>query len=147
LSAAPISVHLRPSPALTFLLVSIHLLAFVALWVSLDGLALTLASFGVMLSAALTAGDAMQRWAGSPTELELRPAGGAAWRDKRGRWHEAELARGSYVSAWLTLVPLAGMGRRRKWIVVMPDAAGAEERRRLRTWLRWRAGKLGRADE
>ena len=147
MSAALITVRLRPSPALAFLLVSSHLLALVALWASLDGLALTLTSTGVALSAALTAGDAMQRWAGSPTDLELRPGGGAAWRDRRGRWHEAMLARGSYVSVWLTLVPLSTMGRRRKWIVVMPDAAGAEERRRLRTWLRWGSGKPDLADE
>jgi hypothetical protein len=147
LSAAPLSVRLRPSPALAALLVSGHLLALVALWVSLDGFALTLASAGVALSAVLSAGDAMKRRAGSPIELELKPDGRAAWRDRRGGWHDAELGGGGYVSLGLILVPLSGAGGQRKWIVVPADAADPEERRRLRVWLRWRSGDGAPAGE
>jgi len=126
---------------LAFLLLIGHLLGLLALAVSLDGLALVLAAAGVVVSAVRTAGEALQRWADSPYELELRDGEAAAWRDRRGRWHQTSVASGGYVSAWLIMVPLAGSGWRRKWIVIAPDAASRDDRRRLRVWLRWRPGK------
>lgn len=139
---APLSVRIRPSPVLASLLIIGHLLGLVALAVSLDGTALVLAAAGVVLSAFRTAGEAFQRWADSPCELELRDGGGAAWRDRHGRWYQTSVASGGYVSPWLIMVPLAGSGWRRKWIVIPPDAASREDRRRLRVWLRWRSGKI-----
>ena len=141
MNSAPLSVRLRPSPVLALLLIIGHLLGLLALAVSLDGLALGLAAAGLVLSAIRTAGEAFQRWADSPFELDLREGGHAAWRDRRGRWHETSIASGGYVSPWLIIVPLAGSGWRRKWIVILPDAASRDDRRRLRVWLRWRPGK------
>ena len=138
---SPSKLRLRPSPVLAFLLITGHLLALLALAVSLDGLALVLVAAGLVLSAIRTAGEAFQRWADSPFELDLREGGHAAWRDRRGRWHETSISGGGYVSPWLIVVPLAGSGRRRKWIVIPPDAASRDDRRRLRVWLRWRPGK------
>jgi hypothetical protein len=123
------------------LLIVGHLLGLLALAVSLDGLALVLGAAGVVLSAIGTAAEALQRRADSAVELELREGGRGAWRDGRGRWHEISIARGGYVSPWLIIVPLAGSGWRRKWIVIPPDAASRDDRRRLRVWLRWRPGK------
>ncbi len=92
-------------------------------------------------SAVWTVGEAFQRWADSPCELELRDDGDAAWRDRHGHWHQTSVASGGYVSPWLIVVPVAGSGWRRKWIVILPDAASRDDRRRLRVWLRWRPGK------
>ena len=141
MNSAPLSIRLRPSPVLAFLLIIGHLSGVLALAVSLDGLALALAAAGLVLSAIRTAGEAFQRWPDSPVELDLREGGHAAWRDRRGRWHETSISGGGYVSPWLIVVPLAGSGRRRKWIVIPPDAASRDDRRRLRVWLRWRPGK------
>jgi hypothetical protein len=142
LNSAPLSVRLRPSPVLAILLIAGHLLGFLSLAVSLEGTALALAAAGVALSGFRTAGEALLRWADSPCEIELRGGGGAAWRDRHGRWHQTSVASGGYVSPWLIIVPLAGSGWRRKWIVVAPDAASRDDRRRLRAWLRWRHGKI-----
>ena len=147
MNSAPLSIRLRPSPILAFALIAGHLLGLLALAVSLDGLALALAAAGLVLSAIRTAGDAFQRWADSPVELELREGGRAAWRDRPGRWHQTSIAQGGFVSPWLIIVPLAGSRWRRKWIVLPPDAASHEDRRRLRVWLRWRPGKDAPADE
>ena len=147
MSAVTLTLRLRPSPFLALLLVLGHLLALFALVVSLDGLPLALASAGAMLSAALSAAEAMQLRRDSPIEIDLKSDGRASWRDRRGRWHDGELATGGYASPWLILVPLAGQGWRRKWIVVAADAASAEDRRRLRVWMRWRQGKTGPAVE
>jgi hypothetical protein len=141
LNSAPLSLRLRPSPVLAFLLLVGHLIGLAALAISLDGLALALAAVGLLLSAARTAGEALQRWADSPFELELRDSGRAAWRDRSGRWHETAVADGGYASAWLIIVRLGGAGRPRKWIVIPPDAASPDDRRQLRVWLRWRPGK------
>jgi len=141
LNSAPLSVRLRTSPLLAFALIIGHLLGLLALAVSLDGLALVLAGAGLALSAIRTVGEAIQRWADSPFELDLRQGGHAAWRDRSGRWHETSIASGGYASPWLIIVPLAGSGRGRKWIVIPSDAASPDDRRRLRAWLRWRPGK------
>ena len=141
MNSAPLSVCLRPSPVLAVLLIVGHLLGLLALAVSLDGFAFVLGAAGVALSAIVTAAEALQRRAESPLELELREDGRGAWRDRRGRWHETSLTSGAYVSQWLIIVALAGPGWRRKWIVVAPDAASGDDRRRLRVWLRWRPGK------
>ena len=141
MNSAPLSVCLRPSPVLAVLLIVGHLLGLLVLAVSLDGLALVLGAAGVVWSAIGTAAGALQRRADSAFELELRDGGRGAWLDGRGRWHETSLASGGYVSQWLIIVALAGPGWRRKWIVVAPDAASGDDRRRLRVWLRWRPGK------
>ena len=147
MNTAPHSVRLGPSPALAAALIIGHLLGLLALAVSLDGIALMLASAGLALSAIRTAGEALQRWSDSASELELREGGRAAWRDRRGRWHETSIARGGYVSPWLIIVPLAGSAWRRNWIVIPADAASPDDRRRLRVWLRWRPGKNTPAGE
>ena len=141
MNTTPLSVRLRPSPVLAFLLIIGHLLGILALAVSLDGFALVLAEAGLVLSAIWAAGEACQRWADSAFELDLREGGHAAWRDRRGQWHQTSVAGGGYVSPWLIIVPMAGSGWRRKWIVIAPDAASRDDRRRLRVWLRWRPGK------
>jgi len=143
LNPVRLSVRLQPSPIFAALIVVLHVLAGIALGVSLEGAALALALAGVALSALRAAGDALGRWPDSALTIELREDGRAAWRDRRERWHEAAIGGGGYASPWLIVVPLAGPGRVRKWIVIGPDAASASDRRSLRSWLLWRRGKNG----
>ena len=138
MNPAPLLVPLRPSPGIAALLAIGHLLAVFALALGLDGFPFVLASAGVGLSAYFTVAAALLRSSDSAVEIELRAEGRAAWRDRDGDWHEAALERGGFVSPWLILIPLAATGARLKWIVVPPDAASADDRRRLRVWLRWR---------
>ena len=46
---------------------------------------------------------------------------------------------GATVHPWLTVLRLAGEGREYR-LLIAPDAAPPEAFRRLRVWLRWRAG-------
>jgi hypothetical protein len=140
LNPSAFSVRLHPSPALAFLLLLGHLLGLLAIFVTLDGLALLLAAGGVAVSCGWAIGAVMLRSADSPIELQLKADGRAAWRDRSGRWHESASAGGAYVSPWLVLVALSGPDLRRKWVVVAGDSASAEERRQLRVWLRWQPG-------
>jgi hypothetical protein len=84
---------------------------------------------------------ALQRGAAAVRALELGAAGAARWQDASGRWNEAEIQAGSYVSNWLIVVHLGGSGRRGRVLSLLPDCADAEELRRLRVWLRWRLGR------
>lgn len=52
---------------------------------------------------------------------------------------EAQLLPGATVHPLLTVMRLQCRQKTRS-IVVLPDSASAEDRRRLRVWLRWRAG-------
>lgn len=52
---------------------------------------------------------------------------------------EATLLPGATVHPWLTVVRLQ-LGGRRRVLVLLPDSMKAADFRRLRVWLRWRAG-------
>lgn len=146
MSQTALSVHLRPSPVLAALILAVHVLAGLALSVSLEGPALALALTGVGLSALRAAGDALRRWPDSALAIELHEDGRAAWQDRRERWHEAAIGGGGYASPWLIIVPLAAPAHARKWIVVGPGAASEADRRSLRSWLLWRRAKNGHAN-
>jgi len=141
LSPDSVSIRLRPSAILAGLLILAHVLALGALAASLGGIPLVLAAAGVILSALVTSAEALQRRRGSALAVDLRDDGRVAWRDRVGRWHDAALAPGVHVSAWLVVLPLRHERSRRKWVVIARDAAPAEELRRLRAWLRWRTGE------
>ena len=136
---AALRIPLQSSPTLASLLALLHILALFSATVSLEGWPLALAGAGVCLSAAGSIGDALRRWPRSALELELCDDGGAAWRDRRGAWHQGRIAGPSYVSSWLLIAPLSSPGERRRLLVLMPDSAEREDLRKLRLWLRWRA--------
>jgi hypothetical protein len=142
LTPVSLSICLRPSPVLTLLLVLGHLLALISAFVSLDGVALVLVCTGIAVSLVASVSGLLGRTADAPVELQLKADGQASWRDRRGTWHETNIAKGGYVSPWLVLIPLDGTGRRRKWIVIPADAASAEDHRQLRIWLRWQHGDV-----
>ncbi|MBI4291115.1 MAG: hypothetical protein HY661_06530 [Betaproteobacteria bacterium] len=132
---ATLRFPLQSSRILAVLLALLHLFALFSAAVSLAGWPLVLVEAGVCLSAVGSIGEALQRWPGSALELELREDGGAAWRDRRGIWHEGNLRNSNYVSSWLLIVALAP----RRLLVLLSDAAAPEDLRKLRVWLRWRA--------
>jgi toxin CptA len=132
-------LRLRPSRQLAWLLGAGHAaagsvcwVAPIAWWLSL-GLSLTVAA-----SLALSLRQVTRGWSG----VELRPDGTAAVLDGQGRWSEARILESSFVSPALTILNLAmAEARLPRSLVVAPDALPAEELRRLRVWLRWRAAR------
>jgi Membrane-bound toxin component of toxin-antitoxin system len=115
--------------------------ALACTWISLPRLASAPVAAGIVLAWVWHFAQAMQRGPSALRTLELNPAGGARCEDGRGRWREAEILPGSYVSSWLIVVILGENGRRERSLVLLPDAAPAEELRRLRIWLRWRLAR------
>jgi toxin CptA len=135
-------VAFAPSPSLATLLVIVHLIAgacvlavLPAWWVA------------AILTGALCASlvwhlrrDALRLSSDAVIEITLREHGRCELLTRGGAVLEGTVAGSSFVSPWLTVVNvrLEG-GRRLRSVVVMPDCAAAEERRRLRVWLRYRA--------
>ena len=112
--------------------------ALACAWISLPRLALAPVAAGIALAWVWHLAQAMQRSRSALRTLELDAAGGARCEDRRGQWHEAEILPDSYVSSWLIVVVLGADGERQRSLVLLPDAATADELRRLRAWLRWR---------
>jgi hypothetical protein len=128
-------VELRPSSRLAGVLALAHLGAFAAAVISLHGWSLALVAAGILLSAAVTLASALHASASTACGLDLRGDGRCAWRDRGGRWHDAEDGRRHFVSPWLIVVSLRTKPRRSKWIAVLPDSSDSESLRRLRVWL------------
>lgn len=133
-----LTVSLRPSRVLALALTVMAVTALACAWISLPRLASAAVAAGIVLAWAWYFAQALQRSPSALRTLELNPAGGARCEDSLGRWREAEILPGSYVSSWLIVVILGINGRRERSLVLLPDAAPAEELRRLRIWLRWR---------
>ena len=104
---ATLRFPLQSSRILAVLLALLHFFALFSAAASLEGWPLVLVEAGVGLSAVGAIGEALQRWPDSALELELHEDGRAAWRDRRGIWHEGKLRNSSYVSSWLLIVALA----------------------------------------
>ena len=114
--------------------------ALACAWISLPALAFAPIAAGMVLAWGWHCAQALQWVAGAARALELRSQGGVRLQDGRGAWQEAEILADSYVSGWIIVVNLASGGGRRS-LVLLPDAAAAEDLRRLRVWLRWRLGR------
>lgn len=71
--------------------------------------------------------------------LELRDDGLVAVQARSGGWHEARVLGSTFVSPALVIINLRISGRRtRHHLVLLPDAAEADDLRRLRVLLRWK---------
>lgn len=130
------------SPLLAVLLVVVHLVAgvcvvaFVPAW-----------SAVVILTAALCASlvfhlrrDALRLSDDAVMEVTLRDHGRCELLTRSGAVLGGTVAGSSFVSALFIVINVRLDGRRSlRSVVVMPDCAAAEERRRLRVWLRYRA--------
>jgi hypothetical protein len=134
-------IGIAPSPSLATLLVIVHLLAGACV------LALLPAWWAAILATALCASlvfhlrrDALRLSGDAVIEVTLRDHGRCELLTRGGAVLEGTVAGSSFVSGAFTVVNarLDG-GRGLRSVVVMPDCAAAEERRRLRVWLRYRA--------
>jgi len=115
--------------------------ALACAWISLPQPAFLPVAAGILLAWAWHVARALQWGKTVPRALELNAKGGARYRDGTEQWQEAEILPGSYVSGWLIVVILGAGARRRRSLVLLTDAAEAEELRRLRVWLRWRLAR------
>jgi len=117
---------------------AIHALAACAPFVALPMMPALLVAIGVALSAAVHIGRALQWRRDAVRELRLRPDGGVAWRVGDGTWHAAADVTGGVLAPWMIVVGLKEVGRRRRPLLVLPDALDGDGFRELRLWLRWR---------
>ncbi|MCC7484799.1 MAG: hypothetical protein IT529_07380 [Burkholderiales bacterium] len=144
MTAAVHRVRVGPSVLLAAMLLLIHAGAALSIW--LVPLAVTAKA---VLTGAIFASLAWMEWSRAAlrgavaiVELETKDAGTLAFRERAGRWREAEILGSSYVSPWLTVLNLgAGGARRPRHVVLVPDNVDASEFRRLRAWLRWSAAR------
>ena len=141
MSQTTLTVSLRPSRVLALALTLVAAAALVCAWISLPGLAFPPVAAGVALAWAWHLAQALQRGKSATRTLELNAQGGARCQDGLGLWHDAKILPGSYVSGWLIVLILGASDRRRRSLVLLPDAAAAEDLRRLRVWLRWRLAR------
>jgi len=135
-------IGIAPSTSLAALLVIVHLiagacvLAFLPAWWAVAILTAALCAslvFHLRRDALRLSGDAV-------IEVTLRDHGRCELLTRGGAVLEGKVAGSSFVSGLFTVVNVRlDGGRRPRSVVVMPDSAAAEERRRLRVWLRYRA--------
>jgi len=135
-------IAIAPSPLLAVLLVIVHLIAgacvliFLPAWWAAAILAAALCAslvFHLRRDALRLSGDAV-------IEVTLRDRGRCQLLTRGGALLEGTVAGSSFVSGLFTVVNVRlDGGRKLRSVAVMPDSAPAEERRRLRVWLRYRA--------
>jgi len=136
-----LSIAIRRSRRLTWLLILAHAGAVallwplaVALWIKAVIAVVIIASLVFFLNhvALLTAPEAV-------IAVEIHEQeGNMALQTRRGEWHECKLSGDSFVSTWLTILVLAQENRHRaRHVVITPDNVDVGDFRRLRVWLRW----------
>jgi toxin CptA len=142
--AERLSLRLRPSRALTWLLAGAHAMAATALWLAPFAAAWSLAG-SVALATYLVWVLRQHAWrnaAGSVVELELRDDCSVSARSHAGRWTGYQVSGATFVSPLLTVLNLdAQAGWRGRSVLITPDSLDADSFRRLRVWLRWRCGR------
>jgi len=135
-------IGIDPSPMLAVLLAIVHFIAGACVLIFLPAW-----WAAAILTAALCASlvfhlrrDALRLSGDAVIEVTLLDRGRCQLLTRGGAVLEGAVAASSFVSGLFTVVNvrLDGGGKLRS-VVVMPDSAPAEERRRLRVWLRYRA--------
>jgi hypothetical protein len=135
------SIALKPSLTLAAILAALHLAAFGAAFASLSGLPAALVCAGVLVSAACSVADALQRLPSSVLWMELQEDGTGRWRDRIGREHPVRATQASWASPGLIVLGLGGSRWRTRWVVLLPDSAPAQALRSLRVYLKWRPAR------
>ncbi|MCZ7564316.1 MAG: hypothetical protein M5U08_11515 [Burkholderiales bacterium] len=139
---------LKPSPAGVALTGLAHAAAAAAALLALPALPAVLCITGIAMSMIAAGGRLLLRSRWSVLGLELHADGTAAWLARDGRWRPAARAAGVALAPWLIALAVEMDGERGtvRTLLVLPDAAEAEGRRRLRAWLRWRPAGATRPD-
>ena len=137
---APLAMRIKPSRIGRGALLLVFLLALAAI-----GLA-DLALYGQLGAALLACAITLQAWrAPLPHELKLHADGRLEWRESAASWQAAIVLPRSTVSPWLCLLAYRTEGERRaRYLTILPDSLKGDDFRKLRIWLRWRAGVEGR---
>jgi hypothetical protein len=146
-SPTNLRIDLAPSHRLAVLLGVAHCLAIVATWLSLSGWSLRFSLLGIVISGVACLAGALHLLSSSAVRLQLDARGRAAWRDRRGEWHEAQLGSDRFVSTQFVAVCLFRPMLRRKWVVILPDSTSSDQFRQLRVWLRWHGKPSPEAEE
>ncbi len=135
----PILISLRPPRQLVALLVIVHLGAGVA------ALTLTVPAWqkGGLVFVILASGVfyLWRKWCIPFTALHLDVRGGCSVATKIGAGETAIILSGITLLSVLIVLKL-GVADQRHTLVLMPDSAPADDLRRLRVWLRTRAGQV-----
>ena len=134
-------IAIAPSLSLAALLAMVHIIAGACVFAVLPAWW----AVGILTAALCTSlvfhsrRDALRLSGDAVIEVTLGEHGRCELLTRAGAVLEGTVAGSSFVSPWFTVVNvrLEG-GRRLRSVVVMPDCAEAEERRRLRVWLRYR---------
>jgi len=131
-----LSIHpsrwLRTALALLHLLAAAAvLLAYLAVWVQAVLLIAVAASLGLHLR--------------PRPSLEIRcEADGRLLLQKDGDWQVASLQPATMVTPWLSALQFRlGESRRTRTLAILPDSLPADDFRRLRVWLKWKAHVAG----
>ena len=101
-------------------------------WDFAAGLALA-ASLGLHLRR-----DALLLAAAAVTEIAIREDGSCELATRSGNVLRGTVRASSFVSPWLVALAVQLDSGRRRSLVILPDSAPGEARRRLRVWLRFR---------
>jgi toxin CptA len=137
-----LKVSLRPSWILAAILAAAHgaaiaviALVSVPLWLQLIAIAALAVNlvFEIRQTVLLRAPDAV-------VALEIASDDALSIQTRRGDWIECEVLGSTYVTYFLAIVNLKDQGSGRvKRAVILPDSIDAEDFRKLRVWLRWKA--------
>jgi hypothetical protein len=136
-----LTLTLKPSPVLALSLTAVAAAALASVWISLPRQAFLPPAAGIALAWIWHLAPALQLGRRAVQALEIAPNGDVRWQDGSGRWAEAAIGDGGFVSSWLVVVTLSTKGNGSRALVLLPDCAAAEDLRRLRVWLRWRLGR------
>lgn len=136
-----LDLQLRPSRTLALLLAAAHVLSLLLIWAMPIILPWQLA-FSLLLAASLAfylRRDGLLAAPGSIVRLRFSPDCRCGYQTHNETWHEAMLLGSSLVTPWLNVLNLRPDGRRlSRHVVIFPDSADAEGRRKLRVLLRWK---------
>jgi toxin CptA len=129
----PLLIETRASALARLLLLAVHLAALAALFLALLPTAARLAGIALLVA------SLRKTWK-RPVAVRLRARADGqleAWRD--AAWKPLPLQADSVALPWLVVLRWRE-GRRRRSLVLPADALPGDEHRRLRVWLRWKAG-------
>jgi len=129
----PLLIETQASATARMLLIALHLAALAALFLAL------LPAVARLAGIALLGASLWMAWK-QPVAVRLRAKADGkleCWRDSA--WKPLELRPDSVALAWLIVLRWREDGRRHS-LALPPDALSGDEHRRLRVWLRWKAG-------
>jgi toxin CptA len=133
-----LSLRLRPSSALAWLLTAAYTLAAAAVWLAPFAAEWSLAA-SLILGGALARDLRRHAWhtaAAAVVALDVREDCSVTVYSREGGSHEYQVARGTFVAPFLTVLGLKGEVRpRARFVLIVPGSLDEDSFRRLRVWL------------